>query len=145
MNPPALRKDVDRLEVDLSSIASGYTIDRIATVLRKRGATNFMVELGGEVRAAGNRTDGTPSRWRSNGRSWASELPAAVPIANAAIATAGGTAQILRVRRTPYSHIIDPATGRPVEHELASVTVVADTCIAADGWDMTRARTGAWL
>ena len=52
MKPPALRKKIEGLEVDLSSIASGYTIDRLAELLLDRGIKNFMVELGGEVRAA---------------------------------------------------------------------------------------------
>ena len=60
---------------------------------------------------------------------------AAVPLVNAAIATAGGTHKFFEYGGRRYSHIIDPATGRPVEHALASVTVAADTCIEADGWD----------
>ena len=52
--PPALTKAVDGVEVDLSSIASGYTIDALADLLKRRGIKNFMVELGGEIRAVGN-------------------------------------------------------------------------------------------
>ena len=96
-----------------------------------------MVELGGEIRAAGTREDGKP--WRV-----AIERPMAdgsarwqcsVPLVDAAMATAGGTHKFFEYGGRRYSHIIDPATGRPVEHTLASVTVAADTCIEADGWD----------
>jgi thiamine biosynthesis lipoprotein len=134
--PQAMRKMVDGLEVDLSSIASGYTIDEIGKLLAGRGITNFMVELGGEILARGAREDGKP--WRA-----AIELPgvgeremqAAVPLVNCALATAGGTYRFFEFEGRRYSHVIDPATGRPVAHTLASVTVAADTCIEADGWD----------
>ncbi len=134
--PPALRKQIAGLEVDLSSIASGYTIDRLAELLLARGITNSMVELGGEVRAAGRREDGTP--WRvaiERPIVEKYEMQAAVPLVNATLATAGGTHKFFEYGGRRYSHIIDPATGRPVEHALASVTVAADTCLDADGWD----------
>jgi thiamine biosynthesis lipoprotein len=134
--PAALKKAVAGVEVDLSSIASGWTIDHLAQLLVDRDIENFMVELGGEVRAAGKREDGTP--WRvaverptAGGR----EMVMAVPLVNAALATAGGTHKFFKYEGRRYSHIIDPSTGRPVEHALSSVTVAADTCWEADGWD----------
>jgi thiamine biosynthesis lipoprotein len=54
---------------------------------------------------------------------------------NAAMATAGGNQHFWEYQGKRYSHIIDPATGRPIEHALTSVTVAADTCLKADGWD----------
>ena len=136
MKPAALRKKVDGLEVDLSSIASGYTIDRLAEIMRDHGVKNFMVELGGELRAAGTRADGTP--WRvaiERPLAEKREMEAAVPLVDAAMATAGGSRHFFEYEGKRYSHIIDPATGRPVEHTLASVTVAADKCVDADGWD----------
>jgi thiamine biosynthesis lipoprotein len=134
--PPALRKKVDGLEVDLSSIAPGYAIDELSQIVRKREVDDFMIELGGEVRADGHREDGKP--WRVGverpteaGR----ELESSVPLVDAAIATAGDYRKFFEFEERRYSHVIDPSTGRPVRHDLASVTVVADTCIAADGWD----------
>jgi FAD:protein FMN transferase len=136
IEPAALRKESDGLEVDLSSIASGYAIDRLADLLAKRGIEEFMVEIGGEVRAAGRREDGAP--WRvaierplARGRG----LQMAVPLEDAAIATAGDYRKFFEYAGRRYSHIIDPATGQPVEHALASVTVVSESCVAADGWD----------
>lgn len=136
LDPPALRKQVAGLEVDLSSIASGYTIDHLSEVLQKLGIENYMVELGGEVRAAGKHEDGTP--WRvaiERPTAGDPEMVTAVPLVNAALATAGGTHKFFEYKGHRYSHIIDPATGRPVEHALASVSVAADTCLEADGWD----------
>jgi thiamine biosynthesis lipoprotein len=135
-NPPALLKKRDGVDVDLSSIAPGYAIDRLADLLKERGIDDFMVEIGGEVRAAGRRADGNP--WRvaverplARGR----RMQTAVSLRDAAIATAGDYRKFFEHEGRRYSHIIDPATGRPVEHSLSSVTVVADTCMAADGWD----------
>src|SRR5204862_4878477 len=121
---------------DLSSIASGYTIDRLAEIMRDRRIKNFMVELGGELCAAGTRADG--NSWRiaiERPLAEKRELEAAVPLVDAAMATAGGSRHFFEYGGRRYSHIIDPATGRPVEHALSSVTVAADTCIEADGWD----------
>jgi thiamine biosynthesis lipoprotein len=136
-NPPALRKKVDGVEVDLSSIAPGYAIDQLSELLlRRHGIKDSMVELGGEVRAAGKREDGT--QWRVAierpivGRR---EMKAALPLVNAALSTAGGTHKFFEYGGRRYSHIVDPANGRPVEHALASVSVAADTCLEADGWD----------
>jgi thiamine biosynthesis lipoprotein len=134
--PQAMRKTVDGLEVDLSSIASGYTIDEIGKLLAGRGVANFMIELGGEIFARGAREDGKP--WRAaieRPGVGEREMQAAVPLVNCALATAGGTYRFFEFEGRRYSHVIDPATGRPVAHTLASVTVAADTCIEADGWD----------
>jgi thiamine biosynthesis lipoprotein len=136
LDPPALRKDVDGLEVDLSSIAAGYTIDRIKELFHRHGVTNFVAELGGELCAEGKRADGSP--WRiaiERPVSQEREFEAAVPLVNGAMSTAGGSHRFFAYQGRRYSHIIDPSTGRPIEHTLASVTVAADKCIDADGWD----------
>jgi thiamine biosynthesis lipoprotein len=135
-DPPALRKETGGLEVDLSSIAPGYTVDRMAAILIDRGIKNFTVDIGGEVRSSGTRADGQP--WRvaierpvANRR----EMLRALPLVDSAIATAGDYRKFFEIAGQRYSHIIDPSTGRPVIHSLASVTVVAKTCLEADGWD----------
>jgi thiamine biosynthesis lipoprotein len=131
-----LKKLIAGLEVDLSSIASGWTIDQLAKLLIDRGVKDFMVELGGEIRARGKRGDGTPWRVAVEKPLVAKhEIELAVPLVNAALATAGGTKKFFEYDGKRYSHIIDPAIGRPVMHTLASVTVAADTCLEADGWD----------
>ena len=136
VNPPALRKSVDGLEIDLSSIASGYAIDQLAKLLADRGFANWLVEIGGEVRAAGAREDG--KAWQvaiERPIPGKPQMQSVVPLVNAAVATAGDYQKFFEHEGRRYSHVIDPATGRPVEHALASVTVVAETCTAADAWD----------
>jgi thiamine biosynthesis lipoprotein len=95
-----------------------------------------MIEIGGEVRAAGRREDG--QAWRVGVERPSDkdrELQTAVPLENAAIATAGDYRKFFMHEGRRYSHVIDPSSGRPVKHGLASVTVIADTCMEADGWD----------
>jgi thiamine biosynthesis lipoprotein len=136
LDPAALKKDAEGVEVDLSSIAPGYTVDCMAEILVAHKIRDFMVEIGGEVRAMGHRPDGKP--WRvAIERPVADrrEMLQAVPLENAAISTAGDYRKFFEHDGRRYSHIIDPVSGRPVQHALVSVTVIAETCIEADGWD----------
>jgi thiamine biosynthesis lipoprotein len=108
----------------------------MAAILIAHHVRDFMVEIGGEVRAAGRRADGKP--WRvAIERPVADrrEMLRAVPLVDAAISTAGDYRKFFEHKGRRYSHIIDPTTGRPVDHALVSVTVVAETCLTADGWD----------
>ena len=135
LDPPALRKGVDGLEIDLSSIGEGHAIDRIAALFAERGVDHYLIELGGEVRAAGNRASGRP--WRVAVRRPSPEsnqFQTALPLENASLATSGDYQRFFEHAGRRYSHVIDPATGRPVSHALASATVAADACQFADGW-----------
>jgi thiamine biosynthesis lipoprotein len=135
LQPPALRKRIDGLEVDLSSIAPGYAIDQLTELLANRGIKNLMVEIGGEVRAAGVRGDGKAWRVAIEKPGANHALHTAVPLKNKSIATAGDYRKFFEYDGRRYSHIIDPASGRPAAHSFASVSVVAETCMEADGWD----------
>ena len=128
-----LRKDDTALRVDLSAIAKGYGVDQAALALEAAGYDDFMVEVGGEIRVSGNTEAGRP--WRL-----AIEKPSAteraiyevVELRDQALATSGDYRNFTVVQGTRYSHTIDPTTGRPVTHHLASVSVVASTCAEAD-------------
>ncbi len=134
-DPPALRKSQAGVELNLSAIAKGYGVDAIAELLDGREITAYMVELGGEVRTRGTKSDGTA--WRIGieqplynviGR----ELEAALELSDASLATSGDYRNSFLSGNQRYSHTIDPQTGRPVTHSLTSVTVVADDCMTAD-------------
>ena len=89
-DPPALRKHISGLEVDLSSIAPGYAVDQMAALLRQHGIDNYLVELGGEIRVAGRRDDGRA--WRvaiERPMVERREMQVALPLVDAAISTAG--------------------------------------------------------
>ena len=121
------------LYCDLSAIAKGYAVDRVAKALAGLGLDRYMVEVGGEVRTSGLNVEGRP--WRI-----AIEKPAeggraiqrVMGLEGLAMATSGDYRNYFERDGKRYSHEIDPVTGRPVEHRTASVTVVEPTCAAAD-------------
>ena len=121
--------------LDLSAIAKGYAVDKVAELLIYAGYTDFMVEIGGELRLQGNSPRGTP--WRiAIERPEAATLGrahAAVSISNAGMATSGDYRNYFELDGKRYSHTIDPTTGYPIDHALASVTVIADSAAYADG------------
>ena len=131
----AIRKRHSRTQVDLSAIAKGYGVDRVAMILDRQGVDDYLVEIGGEFRARGTTAAGRP--WRVaierpvEGRRCLGEL---VVLENRAIATSGTTKDFFEQDGRRYSHSIDPTTGRPVEHPPMAVSVVADTAMEADGW-----------
>lgn len=131
----AIRKRHGRTRVDLNAIAPGYGVDRVALILDGQGVHDYLVEIGGEFRARGTTAAGRP--WRVGierpveGRRLIGET---VVLENRAIATSGTTRDFFEQDGRHYSHSIDPATGRPVEHPSMAVSVVADTAMEADGW-----------
>lgn len=131
--PPALRKARADVEVDLSAIAKGYAVDQVADHLESVGVSDFLVEIGGEMRARGHNPHGTP--WRVG-----IERPVPGPrsvyrvllLEDAGLATSGDYRNFFEAEGQRFSHTIDPRTGRPVAHELASVSVVDVTSMRAD-------------
>jgi thiamine biosynthesis lipoprotein len=135
LDPPALRKHHAGTRLDLSAIAKGYAVDVIAEYLASLGVKNHLVEIGGEVRAAGESAAGRP--WRvgiEKPLEDARGIYKVVALRDAALATSGGYRNFFVSDGRRYSHTIDPRTGSPVEHNLASVSVLADDCMTADAW-----------
>ena len=134
-SPPALRKLVDGLRVDLSGIAKGHGVDRLAALLDARGCTDYLIDIGGEVGVRGLGPRHVP--WRIG-----IEMPEAgggvesgtvLSLSEGAVATSGDYRNFRTVGGARFSHTIDPRTGRPVAHDLASVTVLAERAALADG------------
>lgn len=123
------------IKLDLSAIAKGYGVDWIARFIAAKGISNYMVEIGGEVRVAGVNAEGKP--WRI-----AIEQPSelqqgvhkVVSLSDVGMATSGDYRNYFEQDGKRYSHTIDPVTGYPINHALASVTVIAKTAAEADGW-----------
>lgn len=134
-DPPGVRKLRGNMEIDLSAVAKGFAVDEIEALLLSRGAVNYMVEIGGEVQTGGLSDRGEP--WNI-----AIEAPIAeirqiyrvVPLTNMGMATSGDYRNFFEMDGQRYSHIIDPRTGRPVSHNLVSVTVLHPSCAIADAW-----------
>jgi thiamine biosynthesis lipoprotein len=133
-DPPALRKRFADLYVDLSAIAKGYGVDEVGRLLDRRGCTDWLVDIGGEVAARGE----SPSRreWRIG-----VEVPdgtrmvqRVVMLTDVAVATSGDYRNYVEHDGVRVAHSIDPRTGRPAAHALASVSVVLPDAMHADGW-----------
>jgi thiamine biosynthesis lipoprotein len=132
----AVRKARAPLELDVNGIAPGYAVDRISGCLTRAGSPSHLVELGGEVRAAGKRADG--GSWRvaiERPVPGARQAYVGVTLSDLAISTSGNYRDFQRLPdgRT-ISHTIDPRTGEPVRHALASVTVVHARAELADAY-----------
>ena len=127
-DPPALRKDIPGLRINVSAVAEGWAMAHLAQHLESKGITHFLLEIGGEVLARGE--------WRVG-----IQTPAAPPgesaqtlrLKDQAIATSGVYRQHFSVDGKDYAHILDPRTGRPIEHKLASVSVIHSSSAQADG------------
>ncbi len=136
LDPPALQKDRPDLEVDLSAIAKGFGVDVCAEWLATQpDVTGAMVEIGGEVRTFGTRPDGNP--WRISilkPVEHTMETYRVVELESESLATSGNYRNFFEIDGVHYSHTIDPATGRPITHQLASISVLAEDCMTADGW-----------
>lgn len=131
-DPPAIRAEKNQY-IDLSAIAKGYAVDEIARFLQSAGVSAFLVEVGGEISVQGRKPDG--DAWRL-----AIEEPVAdqrqvnrvVAIGDRAMATSGDYRNYYESDGQRFSHTIDPEDGRPIDHSLASVTVIAEDCMTAD-------------
>jgi len=123
------------LSLDLSSIAKGYGVDRVAQWLGSQGVERYLVEVGGEMRLAGLSARGDP--WRiaiERPESGDRAVEQAIRLTDAGVATSGDYRNFFEVEGKRYSHSIDPRRGYPVAHDLVSVTVVHPSAMMADGW-----------
>ncbi len=123
------------VRVDLSSIAKGYAVDRVAGALADAGIANYLVEVGGEMRLAGQSPRGDLWRIAIEQPSAGARTPArAVSLTDVAVATSGDYRNFFEMDGKRYSHSIDPRSAYPVAHDLVSVTVLAESAMLADGW-----------
>ncbi len=123
------------LHLDLASIAKGYGVDQVAAVIEGAGFNNYLVEIGGEVIAAGQKPDGNPWKVGINRPAFQAALDEVfyvVELSEKAMATSGNYRRFLPIGGKNYSHIIDPRTGYPCESGVISATVMADKCVTAD-------------
>ena len=131
--PPALFKDRE-LSMDLSAIAKGHAVDRIGDTLRAAGCRAFLVEFGGEITARGPAPSGGPWRIGIDSPSGVGQLEEPITLRDAGLATSGDYRQYAEQDGRRTTHIIDPRSGYPVHHDLASVTVVAESARSADAY-----------
>ena len=122
----------DDVSIDVGGIAKGYAVDKAVRALRERGVTDALVNAGGDLYAMGTSENGDP--WRVGIRSPDDprRLAATIPVSDRAIATSGDYFQYFDYGGRRFHHLLDPVTGEPRRSGLHSVTVAADSCMAAD-------------
>ena len=130
-------KRTSNAKLDFNGIAQGLAVDVLAEKLESRGAKNYFVEIGGEIRVKGVNSEG--NLWRigidkpvENSTAEDRQIQEVVNIKDKSLATSGSYRRFYEKDGVKYSHTIDPKTGYPVSHSLLSVTVVADNCATAD-------------
>ncbi len=133
-----LVKDLPQVMLDFNAIAQGYTVDVLASFLESKGIGNYMVEVGGELRAKGTKLN--DSSWTvgieqpNESLTEDASLFAVINIKDKSLATSGNYKKFYVEDGKKYTHIIDPFTGYPAKQNLLSATVIADDCITADAY-----------
>ncbi|MEE8261121.1 MAG: FAD:protein FMN transferase [Gammaproteobacteria bacterium] len=131
--PPAIRKTRRDIYIDLSAIAKGYGVDKIAEHLESLGVHNYLVEIGGDLRAKGHNAEGTP--WKIGIEKPVPEQRAVqliIQLQDQGMATSGDYRNFFEKDGQRFSHTINPRNGMPITHNLASVTVLSPTAMGAD-------------
>lgn len=136
----AIVKQDPRSMLDCSAIAKGYGVDAVARLLHQRGVQNYLVEIGGEVVTSGISEKRLP--WKvgvtkptdDSLPAAAGELQTVLNITDCAMATSGNYRNFYYKGGRKYAHTIDPTTGRPVQHNILSATVISKQCAVADAY-----------
>lgn len=131
-------KDDLRTTFDFNAVAQGYSVDLIGAFIQNKGIDSYLVDIGGEVFAKGEKPDGKkwkigiekPAKNQTDDR----DLKAILEISNKSIATSGSYRKFYEENGIRYSHTINPKTGYPVQHSLLSVSVMADNAAEADAY-----------
>ena len=131
----------DETILDASSIAKGYACDVVARFLEGHGCTDYMVEIGGEIALRGVNPQGKP--WSvgihkptldPSGEAQSAQLEGVLHLSHGGVATSGNYRNFYVEGGRRYAHTIDPATGRPVQQDILSATVIAPDCMTADAY-----------
>ncbi len=123
--------------VDLSGVAKGHATDRVAAYLEQQGLQHYLVNIGGELMARGLRDEDAQTPWQigievpEDGQQRAQHI---IPLVNMSVATSGDYRNYYEADGKRFSHTIDPRTGQPVTHQLASVSVLHPSNAWADAW-----------
>jgi thiamine biosynthesis lipoprotein len=134
-SPPALRKQVHEVQLDLNALVAGHAADLVAARFEQLGVRNYLVDMGGEFRLKGH---------NALGHAWAVAVEAPFPdrqrtgrileLTDCAVSTSGSYRNFFELDGQRYTHVLDARNGRPIRHDLASVTVLAPTALEADAW-----------
>lgn len=132
------RKQRVDIHVDLSAVAKGYAVDKVSEVLQKNGCQNHLVDIGGELKASGKKSQN--ASWRVGIEKpvldsvRGSQLQQMIALDDVGLASSGDYRNYYEQNGRRYSHTIDPRTLAPINHTLASVTVIHEQTAVADAW-----------
>ena len=135
-NGSFLRKDHPLMRVDLATIGEGFAADQLAKMLNNRGISNYLVHVAGAMRAKGLNANGIP--WKiaiEEPEDTIGKPHALIDIHNLAVSTAGSYRNYFEKNGKRFSHAINPGTGKPIDHDTVSVTVIGDTATFTDALD----------
>ena len=132
-DPPALRKS-NGIQVDFSAIAKGYGVDQVADLLDKHGCSDYLVDVGGELRLKGRNSSGNPWRIGIEAADGSGTVLDVLELANIGVATSGNYRNYQMLDGVQYSHVINPETGCPITDDLVAVTVLDPRTALADAY-----------
>ncbi len=138
LNGNSIQKEAKEVMLDFNAIAQGYTVDVIAAYFESKDLKDFFIELGGEVRAKGNKKNkeewkvGIDKPVEEEGEE--RDIQAILKLKDRSLATSGNYRKFYMENGQKYSHIIDPKTGYPAKNNLLSASVVAGDCMTADAF-----------
>ena len=137
-NGMVVKKD-PRVQLDCSAIAKGYAVDRVAAVLQRHGIENYLVEIGGEIVTKGFNPDRLPWHISVNkpiddATNMKNETQVILNVTDKAMATSGNYRNFYYKDGKKYAHTINPKSGRPIQHNILSATVLTDCCAVADAY-----------
>ena len=128
-----IEKKHPRVQLDVSAIAKGWAVDKISDLFVEIDLHNYLIDIGGEIRVSGENATRMP--WKIGIRSPENKLfdiYSNINITDIAVATSGSYLNYFTIDDINYSHLIDPETGFPIQHELVSATILASDCATAD-------------
>jgi len=133
--PGARARKHARFDLDLSGIAKGFAVDEMMRIVKAFGISDALVGLDGELEASGTKPDGTPWHIAVEKPDYELRSPLGmIELQDAAVATSGDYRHWVEIGRTRLSHTMDRSRGGPIDNAIASVSIIASTCMEADAW-----------
>lgn len=132
--PPSIQKLTKQVKLDLNALVEGWAIERVLDLLKQKGCTDGLFEIGGEYGARGRKSESVEWKIGIEDPHSPSQVYAKLTLNDTALCTSGSYRQAREYVGKQYSHIIDPRTGSPIEHDLRSVSVLHANAMIADGW-----------
>ena len=134
-------KRYSELSIDLSSIAKGFAVDQLGAVLESQGVLHYVVNIGGEIRVRGERSEN--NAWRIGVEQPDTKVASGLELGESHLATSGSYRNVRIVDGQRISHIVDGRTGKPITHDLVAATVLHESTLLADAWSTAYMVIGA--